>query len=219
MATQFSSSFNEGHSTNRPPLFNGDSYTYWKDRIKIFIQASDYNMWSVIINGPHIPTHTINNSIILKPEIDWDDHDRRMAQLNTKAINVLYYALDVNEFNRISTCNSAKEIWDRLEITHEGTNQVKESKISILVHKYELFKMEQNQSISGMYTWFTDIINNLKNLDKSYTDSKLYRKVLRSLPHSWEAMVIAIQEAKDLTCLKLEEILGSLMAHELILNQ
>ena len=48
---------------------------------------------------------------------------------------MLYYALDGNKFNIISTCNSAKEIWDRLKITHEGTNQVKESKISILVHK------------------------------------------------------------------------------------
>ena len=187
--------------------------------MKIFIQASDYNLWNVIINGPHIPTYIINNTVILKPKNDWDDQDRRMAQLNAKAINVLYYALDVNEFNRISTYNSAKEIWDRLEITHEGTNQVKESKISILVHKYELFKIEQNESISGMYTRFIDIMNNLKNLDKSYTDSELCKKIHRSLPHSWEEKVTAIQEAKDLTCLKLEELLGSFMTHELTLNQ
>ena len=53
-----------------------------------------------------------------------------MAQLNAKAVNVLYCALDVNKFNRILTCTSAKKIWDRLEITHEGTNQVKESKLT-----------------------------------------------------------------------------------------
>ena len=176
-------------------------------------------MWSVIVNSPHILTHTLNNSVILKLKIDSDDHDRRMTQLNTKAINVLYYALDVNEFNRISTYNLAKKIWDRLEITQEGTNQVKESKISLLVHKYELFKMNQNESISGMYTRFTDIVNNLKNLDKSYTDSELCRKILRSLPRSWEANITTIQEAKDLTSLKLEKLLRSLVTHELTLNQ
>ena len=128
--------------------------------MKIFIQASVYNMWSVIVNGLHIPTHTRNNLVTLKLEIDWDDHDKRMTQLNTKAINVLYCALNVNEFNRISTCNSAKEIWDRLEVTHEGISQVKESKISILVHKYELFKMELNESTSGIYIRFIDIVNN-----------------------------------------------------------
>ena len=128
--------------------------------MRIFIQAIDYNMWSVIVNGLHIPTHTINNLVTLKPEIDWDDHDRRMAQLNAKVINVLYCAFNVNEFNRISTYNSAKEIWDRLEVTHEGTSQIKESKISILVYKYELFKMEPNESILGMYARFTNIVNN-----------------------------------------------------------
>ena len=44
MAIQFSSSFNKGQSTNRPPLFNEANYTYLKARMKIFIQALDYNM-------------------------------------------------------------------------------------------------------------------------------------------------------------------------------
>ena len=108
------------------------------------------------MNGSYISTHTMNNVVTLKSKVDWDEHDKRMIQLNAKATNILYYALDVNEFNRISTYNSTKEIWNRLEVTHEGTSQVKESKISILVHKYELFKIEPNESISGMYTWFTN---------------------------------------------------------------
>ena len=63
-------------------------------------------------------------------------------------MNLLYFPLDPNEFNRISTCDTSKEIWDRLEVTHEGTNQVKESKISLLVHNYELFKMKEEETIS-----------------------------------------------------------------------
>ena len=53
------------------------------------------------MNGPHIPTHSLNNLVTLKLECEWDDNDRRMAQLNAKAINVLYYALSVNEFNSL----------------------------------------------------------------------------------------------------------------------
>ena len=70
---------------------------------------------------------------ISKPEKDWDEHNNKQAQLNAKAMNVLYYALDANEFNRISTYSSIKKNWDRFGVTHEGTNQVKESKINILV--------------------------------------------------------------------------------------
>ena len=90
--------------------------------MKIFIQASYYNLWSIIMNGPYIPTQSINNLVTLKPENEWDDNDRRMAQLNAKVINALYCALSVNEFNRVSSSFLAKEICDRLEVTHEETN-------------------------------------------------------------------------------------------------
>ena len=110
--------------------------------MRIFIQASEFKLWTIIINGPHTPSKLINKVSIPKLESEWDEYDERMAQLNAKAMNLLYCALSVSKFNRISTCTFAKEIWDRLEVTHEETNQVKKSKISILVQKYEMFQME-----------------------------------------------------------------------------
>ncbi|GAV79113.1 UBN2 domain-containing protein, partial [Cephalotus follicularis] len=101
-----------------------------------------------------------------------------------------------------------------LEVTFEGTNQVKESKISMLAHEYELFIMHDNESISDMFTRFTTTINSLKNLGKSYSNQELVRKILRCLPKSWTSKVTAIEEAKDLSTLPLEQLLGSLMTHE-----
>ena len=77
---------------------------------------------------------------------------------------MLYYALDVNEFNRISGCETAKKILDKLEVTHEGKSQVKKSKISMIVHKSELFNMKSNKIIFEMFTRFTFIINGLKSI-------------------------------------------------------
>ena len=88
--------------------------------------------------------------------------------------------MDRNEYNRICQCKSAKEIWRLLEITHEGTNQVKESKINLLVHVYELFLLKDNETIVEMITRFTDIVNGLKALGKSYKESKKVMKTLRS---------------------------------------
>ncbi|GAV84531.1 UBN2 domain-containing protein, partial [Cephalotus follicularis] len=99
-------------------------------------------------------------------------------------------------------------------VTFEGTNQVKESKISMLVHEYELFLMYDNECISNMFTRFTTIVNSLKNLGKSYSNQELVRKILRCLPRSWTPKVTAIEEAKDLSTLPLEQLLGSLMTHE-----
>ncbi|KAL5578208.1 hypothetical protein UlMin_019907 [Ulmus minor] len=125
----------------------------------------------------------------------------------------------MEEFNRIRTCKMAKDIWHTLEVIHEGTNQVKESKISMLVHKYELFQMKHDESITQMYTRFTDIINDLSSLGKKYSMSEKVRKILRSLPKQWEAKVTAIQEAKNLSTLPLDELVGSLMTHETTMKQ
>ena len=101
----------------------------------------------------------------------------------------------------------------------EGTNQVKESRIDMLVHSYELFKMNSDESISSMFTRFTKIINSLKSLGKIYTNSELVRKILRCLPKNWETKVTAIIEAKDLSTLGLDELMGSLMTHEITMKR
>ena len=82
-------------------------------------------------------------------------------------MHILCCGLDANEYNRICACESAKEIWDKLVVTYEGTSQVRETKINLLVHQYELFKMQPNETIKEMFTRFTDITNNLKSLGKN----------------------------------------------------
>nr|CAD1821546.1 unnamed protein product [Ananas comosus var. bracteatus] len=64
------------------------------------------------------------------------------------------------------------------------------------------------------FTRFTNIINSLKALGKDFPQSDLVRKLLRVLPRSWIPKVTAIQEAHDLDKVKIDELVGSLMAHE-----
>ena len=100
--------------------------------------------------------------------------------------------MDRNEYNRICQCKSAKEIWRLLEVTHEGTNQIKESKINLLVHNYELFLMKDIETIVEMITRFTDIVNGLDALGKTYEELEKVMKILRSLPSKWDAKVTVI---------------------------
>ena len=93
----------------------------------------------------------------------------------------LYCVIDKVEFNRISQCSTTNKIWHTLLVTHESTSKVKESKIASLVHKFELFKMKQNESISDMITRMTNITNTLKSLGKEYSQVDLVRKILRCL--------------------------------------
>ena len=55
------------------------------------------------------------------------------------------------------------------------------------------------------------------NLGEKTEDSKVIRKIIRSLPESFRAKVTAIEESKDLDEIKVQELIGSLQTYELSL--
>jgi len=44
---------------------------------------------------------------------------------NARAKKLLHFGLALDEYARISECELAKDIWDSLQVAHEGTHQVK----------------------------------------------------------------------------------------------
>ncbi|KAH9671203.1 hypothetical protein KPL70_017269 [Citrus sinensis] len=193
MATHNDSIFREGQSTIRPPFFDGNDYPYWKTRMRIYLQALDYEIWEIICDGPFMPlTRNEVGEDIPKPSREWNELEKGKATLNSKAMNALFCALDKKEFHRVSSCESANEIWHKLEVVYEGTNQVKESKISR----------------------FTDIVNTLRALGKTFSNSDKVKKIIRSLPKEWRPKRTAIEEAKDLNILPIDDLIGSLISYE-----
>ncbi|XP_077232351.1 uncharacterized protein LOC143869055 [Tasmannia lanceolata] len=146
----------EGQSTTRPPYFNGTNYGYWKARMKVFLQQ-DFQIWKSVQSGYVEPTKDLE---------EWTEGEQQASNVNAKAMNALICALSPEEFNRVTNLQTAKEIWDLLEITHEGTNQVKESKLNYMFREYELFEMQPNETITEMYTRFSNLTNGLKGLGK-----------------------------------------------------
>ncbi|KAH9698504.1 Integrase catalytic domain-containing protein [Citrus sinensis] len=215
MATLNDSTFREGQSTTRPSFFDGNDYAYWKTRMRIYLQALDYEIWEVVCDGPFMPTFKDEvGDDIPKPSSQWSELEKRKMSLNSKAMNALFCAIDKKEFHRVSSCESAQEIWNKLEVVYEGTNQVKESKISRYTRQYELFQMEQNENVYSMYTRFTDIVNTLGALGKTFSNSEKVKKIIRSLPKEWRPKRTAIEEAKDLNTLPLDDLIGSLISYE-----
>jgi len=89
----------------------------------------------------------------------------------------------------------------------------------MLVHQYELFRMKEDESIETMYSRFQTLVSGHQILKKSYVASDHVNKILRSLPAKWRPKVAAIEEAKDLNTLSVEDLISSLKCHEIDLNE
>nr|KYP73276.1 hypothetical protein KK1_005894 [Cajanus cajan] len=125
--------------------------------MKIFIEAIDLNIWDGVENGPFIPTIKVGNEIKLLPNDQWSEDDKRKVQYNLKAKNIITPALGTDEYFRISNYRNKKEMWDTLQVTHEGTNDVKRSRINALTHEYKSIIRTQGKTWDSVkQTWYID---------------------------------------------------------------
>ncbi|KAK2364610.1 cysteine-rich RECEPTOR kinase [Trifolium repens] len=204
---------------NRAPIFNGDHFDYWKSSMRIHINSFDGEVWNAIENGPFVPTITDPHGIVEnKPMAQWTDDEKKKVNYDAKAQNILISSLGIEQFYHVSHCSTAKEMWDTL-VTHlEGTNEVKISKINTLTQEFELFHMQDGETIADMQQRFVKITNKLHGLGKPITNQDATNKILRCLNRSWQPKVTAIKEANDLTTLSLTTLFGKLTKHEQVLN-
>lgn len=89
------------------------------------------------------------------------------------------------------------------------------AKRRMLKREFELFKMKENESIKHMADRLAVITNEHTLLDKPYDMEEKVSQFF-SLP---QAKVMAIKEAKHLTTITIDELIGNLMTHELALKE
>nr|GEV21360.1 UBN2 domain-containing protein [Tanacetum cinerariifolium] len=82
----------------------------------------------------------------------------------------------------------------------------------------EKFSISNEETIDNGFTRFNANVTSLKSLDPHYSIKNHVRKFLRALSLKWRAKVMAIEEAKDLATLPLDEIVGNLKVYEMILE-
>ncbi|GJR28640.1 retrovirus-related pol polyprotein from transposon TNT 1-94 [Tanacetum coccineum] len=144
-----SDNYLEGQSTQRPPLFESDSFIYWKNSFETYVKSKDPDLWHVITNGDFQPIEE-------NPETKLDK---------------------VTPFEK------------------------------------------QNEFIDNAFARFNTIITSLKALDEGYSTKNYVRKFLRALHPKWRAKVTTIEVSKDLTSLSLNELIGNLKVHEMIIKK
>ena len=147
----------------------------------------------------------------------WDKAAHAASNANSKALNAIFFGVPLDEFHRISHITVAKEAWQILETMYEGTKKVKDTKLQMLATQFEELKMSEDESFDSFYSKLNEVVIGKFNLGEKTEDSKIVRKILRSLPETFRAKVTAIEESKDLDDIKVQELIGSLQTYKLSL--
>ena len=88
----------------------------------------------------------------------------------------------------------------------------------MLTTRFEEVKMSDDESFDPFCGRLKEIVIAKLNIGEKIEDTKVVRKILRSLPKSFRAKVTVIKESKDLDEVKIQEHIGSLQTYELRLS-
>ena len=159
----------KSQSLNVPPYFNGCNYAFWKVRIRAFLCSIDETVWDAV---------DVGWTRLEAAKSTWDKATLATANTNSKALNAIFCDVCPNEFYRISHITIAKEAWQILEITYEGTKKVKDTKLQMLTSQFEELKMSEDESFDSFYCKLNEVVIGKFNLSEKTKDSKIVRKIL-----------------------------------------
>ena len=142
-------------SLNIPPYFDGSNYAFWKVRMRAFLCSIDDTIWDAVEVGWTRPKTAKSTQ---------DKTALAAANANSKALNAIFYGVSLDEFHKISHITIAKEAWEILETTYEGTKKVKDTKLQTLTTKFKELKMTEDKSFDSFYNKLNEVVIGKFNL-------------------------------------------------------
>ena len=104
---------------NIPLYFDGSNYAFWKVRMRAFLCFIDEAIWDAVEIGWTMPDAAKST---------WDKAALATSNTNSQALNAIFCGVSLDKFYQISHITIAKEAWQILETTYEGTKKVKDTK-------------------------------------------------------------------------------------------
>ena len=101
----------------------------------------------------------------------------------------------------------------------KGTDKVYIVKLQNIRREFDNLQMKENESVVDLSSRISNVINQLKSNGEDYQEQGIVEKILRSLPRKYDNLVMTIEEAKYLSTLTMDELMGTLQTHEHRINR
>lgn len=133
---------------------------------------------------------------------------------DTYALYLIQPALHWSLFSSIAAARTAKEAWKKLQRKYQGATKVMAVRLQTLRQSFENLHMKSSESIQDYIFRVVELANQMQGLGDTISESMVVGRVMRSLGPKYNYVIVAIEEAKDRTKLTMDELSGSLRAHE-----
>jgi hypothetical protein len=196
---------------HKPPVFDGEDYNMWSDKIRHHLTSLHTSIWNVVEFGVQVPS---------VGDEDYDsDEVAQIHHFNSQATTILLASLSREEYNKVQGLKSAKEIWDVLKTAHEGDEVTKITKRETIEGELGRFMLHQGEDPQAMYNRLKTLVNQVRNLGSTkWDDHEMVKVILRSLVFLNPTQVQLIRGDPRYTLMSPEEVIGKFVSFELMIK-
>ena len=116
--------------------------------------------------------------------------------------------------------DSAKQIWDTLQLSHEGTKKVSEGRIRALEGELNRFIIRENETLSEMYNRLNKIVNKIRALGgEKWSDRDVVDKILVAYMARDVNLPTLIREKRGFKRFTPVVVIGRIEQHLIIVNE
>eukprot|EP00253_Pinus_taeda_P024775 PITA_24775 len=183
-----------GLTSSQLPQFNGKNHSDWSIKMKALFAPQ--GIWELVETGYAEPADATTLATLIAVERDQLKSDKKK---DAKALFLLFQSVHESVFPRIAVATKSKEAWDILQTAYQGMEKVKTAKLQILRRDFETLNMKESDTIDSFFTQVIGLITQIRSHGEILEERRIVEKILRCLPSRFEAVVVAIEETKDLS--------------------
>ncbi|GJT78580.1 hypothetical protein Tco_1045305 [Tanacetum coccineum] len=170
---------------NRPPM----------------LEESDFESWKIRIERE-------------KTDEEFTEAENNKERADIQATNILSQGLPRHIFNKLNQTETAKEIWENVELLMQGSGLTEQQKKETLCDQYERFRANGNESIHDYFVRFHKQINDMKITKMEIRVHQRNTKFVNNLPSYWGKYVTIMKNSKDISIMSYVDLYTHLKSYE-----
>ena len=116
---------------------------------------------------------------------------------------------------QIDIKKSANKNWEVLLKFYVGVDHV----VQALKREFEKNSMKTNEKVDDYSICFAWSVTNLRDLGENLDEYGVVSPLLRSFPKKFDALILLLEQTRNLKSMRLEKAFGKLKVHELRLQE
>ncbi|XP_010521518.1 PREDICTED: uncharacterized protein LOC104800423 [Tarenaya hassleriana] len=188
------------------PVFYGENYQVWSVKMKAFMEGAD--LWEAVVEDYEI------TPLGADPTVSQIRTHKEKVTRKAKAKSCLFSAVSSSVFTKIMHLESAKQMWYFLKAEYEGDEKIRGMKVLNLMRDFERQQMKKSETVKDYVDRLVGIVNMIRILGTKVTDDSIVQKIMVSVPERFEATLATLENTKELSNIKLAELLSALQAQE-----